>query len=236
MDVDGYVRVSTEEQARGGVSIEVQTAKVRMYCELHGLTLREIIADEGRSGKDLDRPGLRRALERLRSGESEGVVVAKLDRLSRSVADWNALIVEFFGERAGRQLFSIGDSIDTRTAAGRLVLNVLMSVAQWERETIAERVYDAMQYVKKIGNRAGQIPYGRRLANPGDPDDTRLEDVPEEVATVALMLELRRGGWSLGRIARHLTERGAPTKSGATTWSKSSVHAILRRCERAIAS
>ena len=119
MRVVGYVRVSTEEQASGGVSLDVQAEKLRLYCQLHGLTLLEVIADEGRSGKDLDRPGLRRALELLREGAAEGVVVAKLDRLSRSVADWNALIVEFFGERAGNQLFSVADSIDTRTAAGR---------------------------------------------------------------------------------------------------------------------
>lgn len=74
------------------------------------------------------------------------MVVVKLDRLTRSVADWQLLIDDYFGERSGKQLFSVADSIDTRTAAGRLVLNVLLSVAQWERETTGERTREALRH------------------------------------------------------------------------------------------
>ena len=131
MKVIGYARVSTAEQASGGISLEAQEAKIRAYCDLHDLELVEVIIDGGESAKNLKRPGLQRGLAMLKKKTVGGLVVCKLDRLSRSVKDWNCLIDGYFGEKAGKQLFSVADSIDTRTAAGRLVLNVLMSVAQW---------------------------------------------------------------------------------------------------------
>src|SRR4029077_8639452 len=92
-----------------------------------------------------DRPGIAAVLAELRRrGGAEGVVIAKLDRLTRSLRDWADLIDEFFSDRGTRRLFSVGDSIDTRSAGGRLVLNVLMTVAQWEREVIGERTRDAL--------------------------------------------------------------------------------------------
>ena len=103
----------------------------------------------------------------IRSGKASGLVIAKLDRLSRSVVDWNTLIDGYFGEKAGKQIFSVADSIDTRTAAGRLVLNVLMSVAQWERETIGERTKDALQHKIRNGERCGKVRFGFRLADDG---------------------------------------------------------------------
>ena len=137
--VVGYVRVSTDEQANEGVSLDAQRGKLAQYADLHDLDLVATEADAGVSAKTLDRPGLRVALYRLASGEAAGLLIAKLDRLSRSVSDWNRLIEAYFGPVAGKELFSVADSIDTRTAAGRMVLNILMSVAQWEREAIAER-------------------------------------------------------------------------------------------------
>lgn len=231
MRVIGYVRVSTQEQASTGVSLDVQAQKLRKYCELHELTLLRIEADEGVSAKTLDRPGLTAALDMLRTGEAAGLLVAKLDRLSRSVADWDKLITGFFGEaaEAKSQLFSVADSIDTRTAAGRLVLNVLMSVAQWERETIAERVREAMAHQKSRGHRVGQIPYGRRLVNPTDPEDTRMENHPEERRAIAAIVRMRRFGFSLRQIAQAMTETETPTKSGRPRWSAGSVRSILAR-------
>jgi len=230
MNVVGYVRVSTEEQAQDGVSLTIQRDKIALYCQLHNLDLVGIEADEGVSAKTLKRPGLHRALDQLRAATADGLVVAKLDRLSRSVADWATLIDGYFGERAGKHLASVADSIDTRSAAGRLVLNMLMSVAQWERETISERVQEAMNHVKRKGHRAGQIPYGRRLINPADPNDKRMEDHPEEQTTIQAMRLMRNLGESYREIAAQLTAGEFPTKSGGLKpWEASSVRAILRR-------
>ncbi len=138
-----YARVSTEEQASAGVSLDAQAAKLTAYANLYELEPVETIVDAGESAKSLNRPGLQRALAMLRSGQVDGIVVLKLDRLTRSIADWQTLIDGYFSERAGKQLFSVCDSVDTRSASGRMVLNIMLTIAQWERETIGERTAQA---------------------------------------------------------------------------------------------
>ena len=116
MNVIGYTRVSTDEQADKGLSLAAQRAHVEAYCKLYGLELVETIEDAGQSGKTLKRDGLQRALTMLRKGEADGIVIAKLDRLTRSVVDGGKLIADYFGEK-GHELFSVADHINTRTAA-----------------------------------------------------------------------------------------------------------------------
>ncbi len=219
-----YLRVSTEEQAADGVSLDAQRAKVEGYARLYGLDLAAIEVDAGVSAKSLDRPGLARALGMLDRGEADGLLIAKIDRLSRSVADWNRLIDAYFGERPGKQLWSVADAIDTRTSAGRLVLNVLMSVAQWERETIAERTRDAMAHKRSKGERVGQVPYGKRL----DADGVTLLDDDEEQLLLARIRLWSGEGLSCRGIAAKLNVLGVPAKNGGR-WSKTTIGRIIRR-------
>jgi site-specific DNA recombinase len=221
----GYTRVSSDEQANEGVSLDAQRAKVVGYAKLYGLDLVAVEEDAGVSAKSLDRPALTRALAMLDAGEADGLVIAKLDRLSRSVGDWDRLIAEYFGERAGKQLWSVADAIDTRTAAGRLVLNILMSVAQWEREAIGERTSDALQHKIRQGERCGKIRFGHDLG----PDGVRLIDNPTEQEGLSLLRELYAEGHSLRGIAKELTRRGIRTKEGRPRWDHSSVKRILAR-------
>jgi DNA invertase Pin-like site-specific DNA recombinase len=225
MKVIGYVRVSLEEQAARGVSLDSQREKLQGYAKLYDLELVEIVEDPGESGKTLDRPGLQRALAMIRRGEAGGMLIAKLDRLSRSVVDWNTLIDDFFGEKAGKSLFSVTDSIDTRTAAGRLVLNVLMSVAQWERETIGERTRDALQHKIRNGERCGKVRFGYRLAE----DEKTLEPVPEEQKAIQMIRRLKASGLSLRDLAAELTRRRILTKEGNARWTHTAVARILHR-------
>jgi site-specific DNA recombinase len=226
MKIIGYIRVSTEEQATGGVSLDAQRAKIEGYAKLYDLELVEIVEDAGQSGKTLNRPGLQTALAAIRKGTAEGLLIVKLDRLSRSVGDWNDLIDGYFGEKAGKQLFSVADSIDTRTAAGRLVLNVLMSVAQWERETIGERTRDALQHKIHVGERVGKVRFGFRLAE----DGKTLEPVEAEQEAIRLMGRLQEAGKSLREIAAELTGRGVATKEGKSKkWTHTAVARILAR-------
>jgi site-specific DNA recombinase len=225
MNVIGYVRVSTEEQSKEGVSVDSQIAKFKACCLLYDLTLVDVVVDAGVSAKTLKRPGLTEALATLKTKKADGMVIAKLDRLSRSVKDWNHLIDLYFGEKAGKQLCSVGDQIDTRTAAGRLVLNVLMSVAQWEREVIAERTTDAMQYKKSKGQRVGAIPFGWDLAA----DGINLIPNEQEQLVVAEISRLRADGYSLREIAEELTRQGIATKEGNSTWGHQAVAKILTR-------
>src|SRR5579872_6327967 len=132
-----YARVSTEDQLRHGVSIEAQESRLRAFALGTDRKLSEVIIDEGQSAKTLARPGLRRILEGVRRREIGAVLVLKLDRLTRSVRDLGELLALF--SRTDTALVSVSESLDTASAAGRLMVNVLGSVAQWEREAIAER-------------------------------------------------------------------------------------------------
>jgi site-specific DNA recombinase len=134
------------------VSLDAQRAKLKAYAEIYELDLVEVVVDAGQSAKSLDRPGLQRALGMLKAGQAEPLLVVKLDRLTRSVVDLGTLVERYFapGKVA---LLSVGEQIDTRSAAGRLVLNVLASVSQWEREAIGERTATAMQYKARGGVR-----------------------------------------------------------------------------------
>lgn len=225
MKVIGYIRVSTDEQTSSGQSLDAQKAKLEAYASLYELELVEVIVDAGQSGKTLNRDGLRQVLAMLRAGKAEGLAIAKLDRLTRSVADWQTLIDGYFGEKSGKQLFSVADSIDTRTAAGRLVLNVLLSVAQWEREAIGERTRDALQHKISKGQRCGKIRFGYELAE----DGKTLVDNPQEQKAIRLIESLKVKGESLRSIAAELTTRGILTKEGNTTWTHTAVSRILKR-------
>ena len=193
---DSYCRVSTAEQSDSGVSLDAQQAKMRAYADLYDLTIVETIID-AESAKSLHRNGLQRALELLRAGKADGLLIVKLDRLTRSVADWQYLIDAYFGERGGKQLLSVNDTIDTRTAAGRLVLNVLITVAQWERETIGERTKEALRHKINSRQRVGKVRFGFDLA----PDGVTLVENPAEQQTLAVMRDLRAAGRTLRQIA-----------------------------------
>ena len=141
--VIGYTRVSTDRQAEQGCSLEAQEEKIREYAKVYDLEVVEVITDAGASAKTLDRLGLQRALAMLKRGEADALVVTKLDRLTRRVVNLGELVEKYFV--SGRwALMSVGEQIDTRSAGGRLVLNVLVSVAQWEREAIGERTSTAL--------------------------------------------------------------------------------------------
>lgn len=206
MRVVAYCRVSTTGQAESGLGLEAQRERIRAYAGLYGLEIIAWIDDAGFSGKTLDRPGLARARTLLVSGEAQGLIVAKLDRLSRSVRDLGELVERDF---AGAALLSVGEQIDTRTAGGRLVLNVLASVSQWEREAIAERTKAALAVKRTRGEYAGgRVRYGQRVE--GD----RVARDANEATTIALVKSLRAEGHTLAAIARHLEARGILARNG----------------------
>lgn len=207
MRVVAYARVSTTDQADKGVSLEAQAHKLRLYAELQDLEIVACIEDAGESAKTLKRPGLQRALALLRAGEADGIVVAKLDRLTRSVRDLSILLDDYFTTYA---LLSVGDALDTRSAAGRLVLNVLCSVSQWEREAIAERTAAALQHMKGEGLRVGTVPYGYRVGS----DGKRLDPDASEQAVIAAAKAYTDSGLSLRKIATRLAERGYYNREG----------------------
>ncbi len=206
----GYVRVSTDKQADRGVSLEAQAEKIRAMAVVQGVELTELIVDAGESAKSLNRPGMARLLALVDAGAVQTVIIAKLDRLTRSVADLAELLKRL--ERRGVSLVSVADSLDTRTAAGRLVLNIMVSVSQWEREAIGERTRDALRHKKAAGQRVGTVPYGFRLGSGGT-----LESDSTEQCVLEHIHAQRAAGLSLRAIAAYLNGRGFLTRRG-TAW------------------
>jgi DNA invertase Pin-like site-specific DNA recombinase len=226
--VVGYIRVSTEGQAESGLSLGAQRVKLESFALAMDLSLVGIEADEGVSAKSLDRPALQRALAMLDDGTADAVLVAKLDRLTRSVRDLGDLVDRYFA--SGRwSLLSVADSIDTNTAAGRLVLNVLGAVAQWEREAIAERTREALAECKRRGVRLGGEALGWTRTDAVDGAGRQVvADDDAEMETVSTIRRMRAEGASLREIATALDTSGRPTKRGGK-WAPQTVAKVLSR-------
>jgi site-specific DNA recombinase len=150
--------VSTEKQADKGDSLDAQLEKIRAMAVVQGAEVVEVIQDAGESAKSLQRPGMARLLAMVDAGEVQVVIIAKLDRLTRSVRDLGDLLEQF--TKKGVALVSVAESLDTGSAAGRLVLNIMTAVSQWEREAIAERTATALQHKKSHRQVYSPTPYG----------------------------------------------------------------------------
>lgn len=220
----GYVRVSTEEQASTGCSLAAQADKIRSYCGLYGISLVDIIEDAGQSAKTLGRPGLQQVLSMLDAQDIDGIVISKLDRLTRSVRDWAALIERYFGGKAF--LLSVDDKIDTATAAGRVVINLLICISQWERETIGERTATALRHRQRQGIHVGSAPFGTQMK------DGRLIQNEQELRTVTLALDYRRQMMSYQNIADEFIRLCIPTKRGGK-WHPQTIRLITKRYQEA---
>lgn len=205
--VIGYTRVSTAEQAASGYGLKAQETAIREGAKHRGWELAELVRDEGQTGKTLERPGLRSSLQAIADGDAAGLVVAKLDRLSRSVVDFGSLL-DWFSE-ADAVLVALDFDIDTSTPGGRLVANVLMSVAEWERDTIAARTAAGLEAARAEGKAIGP---------------TAVSDRPEVRRRIH---ELRDRGLSLRAIAAQLNEDGIATLRGGKEWRVSSVQTAL---------
>ena len=217
-----YTRVSTQEQADEGVSLDAQRVRLEAYCVAQSWPTPELVVDAGVSAKSLERPGLGEVLAEVKRKRVDVLLVLKLDRLTRSVADLAPLVKML--ERGGCQLVSLGESLDTTTAAGRLMLNLLVSVSQWEREAIAERTTTALRHMRDSGKVYNHEPLGFRR------DGGELVEDEAEMVTAQRIVRLRREGFSMGKIALVLNEEGVDTKLGGR-WYASTVKRILGRAE-----
>jgi DNA invertase Pin-like site-specific DNA recombinase len=220
LKVFGYVRVSTEDQAKEGLSIPAQKAKIQAYASLNDLELVEIIADKGFSGKNLDRPGVKKLLDLVRDQNADGVIVYKLDRLSRSTKDLLRLIEEVF-QKGNTRFFSISEQIDTETAIGKFFLTLMGALAQMERELIAERTKATLAYKKQKGEHLGAIPYGFKLV------EGKLIPHEPEQKILKKMKRWRYEGKTLREVARRLNQEEIPTHREGVKWSHKTVSCVL---------
>ncbi|OZD82919.1 hypothetical protein CH260_12740 [Rhodococcus sp. 05-2256-B2] len=200
----GYLRVSTDSQADSGAGMDAQRATIDAEAARRGWTV-EYVIDAGISGATLVRPELTKALTRLDRGEVSHLVAAKLDRVSRSVADFAGLLDR--SRKAGWSLVLLDLGVDTSTASGELVANMIAASAQYERRLISQRTKDALAARKAAGVRLGR--------------PTSISD-----ETVQRIVREREAGSGLRVIAEGLTADGVPTTSGKP-WSTSTIQRVL---------
>lgn len=227
MKAAAYVRVSTEEQATEGVSLEAQEATLRAYCTLRGVDLAEVIVDAGVSaGKPLHtREGGARLLSLVRTGAVQAVVTYKLDRLFRDAGD--CLAVTAGWDKAGVALHLVdlgGQSVDTSSAMGRFFLTIMAGAAEMERNLVRERTAFAMQRKQQLREyTGGHCPYGWTVGA----DGTHLTVNADEQKIIAAALRLREAGLSLAKIGVELEREGMLPRSGGR-WHAKTVRDLLQ--------
>lgn len=205
--VIGYIRVSTREQGESGLGLAAQRAAITGECERRGWPLEHIYQDVA-SGKDTARPGLTSALAALKSGLVVGLVVAKLDRLSRSLLDFAGLLRTADVQKWAVVVLDLG--VDTGTDSGKLVSHVIAAFAEWERGAIGTRTREGLAQARARGARIG-----------------RPSGLPADV--VARIVRERGAGLSLGAVAAGLNADGVPTGQGGMRWYPSTVRSVLGR-------
>lgn len=220
MRAAGYGRVSTEEQANEGHSLDAQREKNLKYIQDAGWTLIGYFDDPGYSGKNLKRPGIQRLIEEIERGHIDAVVVHKLDRLTRNIGDLYKLM-QLFEERRVK-FMSITEHIDTSSAMGRMFTFMLGIFAQWYRENLSEEVKKGMSQRAKKGLHNITVPlYGYERE-----DDGSLVVKPSEAKWVRWIFEQYLAGIGSTNIAKRLNDMGIRRNRGAA-WDQHKVMMTL---------
>ena len=205
-----YRRVSTQEQGNSGLGLQAQRTTIKAEAERRGWTNTQDLTNKGYSAKNLARPGLQQALEALAEGQADVLVVAKLDRLSRSLLDFATLMER--SQREGWSIVALDLGVDTTSPGGEMMANVMASFSQFERRLIGERTSAALQAAKARGQRLGRP---RQLSQ----------------RIVKRIVRERSEGTTLAGIAEGLNSDGVATAQGGARWHPATVRAVLRSVE-----
>jgi DNA invertase Pin-like site-specific DNA recombinase len=223
----GYLRVSTEDQAREGFSLDAQRARIRAYCSAKGYTLLHEFVDDGYSGRTTNRPAFQELMEAVREGvpgdggreRVDAVVVARFDRLNRNLYDFLATQREM--QRHKVHFASVDETVDTRGPFGRFFVQVIAAFAELESGIIGERVRHGMRQKALQGGFNGMsAPFGYDVRAGG------LAINDGEAAIVRKICTWRRRRRSVAWIAEALNRDGVPTKKGKA-WTKRQLFRII---------
>ncbi len=214
-----YARVSTEDQAKEGFSLAAQVDRLQSYCKSREWEITGEYIDDGYSGRNTKRPGYRNMMQE--QDRWDMVVVIKMDRIHRNSKNFMLMMEDL--NKSEKGFTSMTEALDTSTAMGRFVVDIIQRIAQLESEQIGERVYIGMeQKAKTNGGPLGfNIPFGY------DYVDGKLLVNSKEAATVETIYELYLGGSSMNGVADFLNSKSIPTKMGRT-WGAQTVSVILR--------
>ncbi|MHC1723201.1 MAG: recombinase family protein [Aminipila sp.] len=210
--VVGYIRVSTAEQAEEGYSCDAQEDVIRQKCEQEGGIVVAIYADKGISGKSMtNRLQLHQMIQDAKDGKFDEVWVWKTNRLARNQYDLLTIVKEL--ERYNVAFKSCSEAFETTTSAGRLMMNLLASIGEFERETIVDNVKMGMKQRARTGLWNGGVVLGYKSVLVNE-NNTRLEVVPEEAVTIRKIFELYSSGKGLKAITNQINHEGYKTKKG----------------------
>lgn len=217
----GYCRVSTENQREDG-TIEIQENALREYAEKEGLTLVDMVTDEGVSGGLESRPGLARVIDYINTDETiQGILIFKLDRLARDVRIQENLIHDI-QTRKGKRIISVKEpDLDSKDPMRVLMRQILGSFSQYEKSLIAMRLsMGRINKARKGGFAGGKTPIGYK----GENSDLQIDNLKAD--TVRSIFQMKQDGMSLREIARELNKGSYPTSRGGS-WYAGTVRYIL---------
>ena len=214
-----YVRVSTEDQAREGYSLDAQTKRLTAMCKVRGWTIADVYRDEGCSGRNTDRPEYRRMFSEI--DRWDALLVLKMDRIHRNSVNF-ARMMEVLNKN-GKGFISLNEKFDSTTAMGRFVMDIVQRMAQLESEQIGERVKIGMaKKAKSTGEPMGSPdPYGYEYCS------GKLVVIESEAEVVRRIFDMYGSGMSMEAIACELSAEHIPTKKGGA-WCRQTVRCILR--------
>jgi len=222
--LDAYVRVSAV-RGRGGdsfISPAVQRERIAAWAKSQGHRIARVHEELDVSGATVDRPKLNEALRRIEAGETGGIVVLKLDRFGRTLIDSLALIERI--RAAGGTFASVSDGFDLSTENGRLVMRIMLSLAEWELERIRANWADARERAVARGlHLTATVPFGYRRG-----EDGRLAPDPVTEPIVRELFERRAAGAGWADLRRWLEGQGAKTQRGRDVWSLRAMRDIIR--------
>ena len=219
-----YSRVSV--QSDDGVSLQMQEERMRAFCLANGYDVVGCFTETISGARAANRAQLQQALEMVCNCRGVLVVYA-LSRLARSVRDTLAISERL--EKAGANLASLNERIDTSSAIGKMVFRLLSTLNEFERDQLAERTTAAMGFLRRQGKRiSSRIPLGYDLAEDGE---TLIEN-PIEQAVIQQVIAWKNEGMRVSHIAQRLQAQGTPTKMGKGRWYPVTVTAILSRQEK----
>lgn len=206
--VGGYIRVSTERQVEG-YSIEGQITQIEQYCQFNGYELVDIYADRGISGKSMNRPELQRMLNDAKNGKLDCVMVYKTNRLARNTSDLLTIVEEL--HRQNVEFFSLSERMEVKNSTGKLMLQILASFSEFERNTILENIYNRQHQRALEGYYQGNLPLGYNNI----PDNKKeLMINQHEANIVKYIFESYAKGHGYRKIANALNHKGYVTKKG----------------------
>ncbi|UCD13562.1 MAG: recombinase family protein [Thermoplasmatales archaeon] len=214
-----YTRVSTEDQAKEGFSLDAQLDKLKSYCKARDWIIAEKYIDDGYSGRNVKRPAYNRMMKELDKWDT--LLVIKMDRIHRNSKNFMFMMENL--KKEGKEFVSMTESLDTSTAMGRFVMDIIQRIAQLESEQIGERVYIGME--QKARTNSGllgfNIPYGYNYSN------GKLTINKDEEKHVNRIFEMYLNGLSMKKIADQLNTEHIHTKQNKT-WGSQTISLILK--------